>query len=123
MFSTVVQASGLGAAETVIATTPPINISLPNQPIILFWYCFIGGGTAITSVNFKLRRGTTTAGVQINSGQSNDTSVTTGNVIRSGFYVDIPGEIAGQQYSLTLQCVGNTGSETVADVCILAMQL
>lgn len=123
MFSTAVAGNNFGAAETVVCITPPLSISLPNQPVLLYWYVMFGGGATITAILFRLRRGTTTGGVFINSTSQADQTATGTNSIRSGVYVDVPGEIAGVQYCLTMTCTGNTGSQQVVDVCMIAMQL
>ena len=120
--STTIVASPALAAETVVCTTPPLNISLDFSQIILMWYVACLIGTAGVQIICLLRRGTTTVGSLVNVNANDNVNAGT-NQRRSGFYVDIPGAVAGQQYSLTLTITSATAVTTVADVCLLAFAL
>ncbi len=108
--------------ETVVVTTPPLNISLDFSTILLFWYMVHTVGTTATSTNYKIRRGTTIAGALVNV--SVNVQQTAGqNVFGSGFYFDTPGAVAGQQYSLTCIDPGSTVVGTITDAALLAFAL
>src|SRR5258708_3089060 len=95
-------------AETIIATTPPLNLPLDFAQVILLWYFLGNSGASTTALNFILRRGTTVAGTLINV--ISGALVTAASGVRfSGCYVDTPGAVAGQQYSLSESGVGTTG--------------
>ncbi|SRR6266849_4145419 len=120
--STTIVTVSVPAAETVIVTTPPLNISLDFAQIILLWYVLLTSGTGTTSLVYLLRRGTTTAGALLNVSAIDQTTAGN-NTRRSGVYVDTPGAVAAQQYSLTLAQTGLTVNGTVLDVCMIAFAL
>lgn len=110
-------------AETIIATLPPINISLDFAQILLFWWFTFTSGTATTGVSVKLRRGATVAGAVINVITAAST-VTAGNQIQlSGCYADVPGAIANQQYVLTIAQTAATGNGSAQDPVLMAIML
>jgi hypothetical protein len=121
-FTNAVLASPAAAAETAIATTPPINLALDNAQILLFWYLAITIGTNGTSLKVFIRRGSGTAGNFIN--QSFLATVVAANlVVLSGHYADSPGVVAGQQYTLTATVGAASAASAVADVALTAMVL
>lgn len=111
------------ATETVILTTPPINEPIDNAQVILYWMAAITAGTSVTGHNFRIRRGTTTAGAVIGANAWTFTTVATNNTVVSGCYVDLPGIVAGQQYSLTVIQQAATVAGTFNDGCLIAMVL
>jgi hypothetical protein len=109
-------------AETIIATTPPLTIPLDFAQVILLWYFLGNSGASTSALLFLLRRGTTVAGTLINV--SSGSLVTAAAGVRfSGVYVDTPGAVAGQQYSLSEIGVGTTGAGITNDVCLIAFAL
>lgn len=111
------------AAETVIVTTPPLNIPLDFAQVFLHWFIAFVGGTAITAAVFRLRRGTTVAGALVGS-PPYQSALNAGNtVFYSGSYFDTPGAVAGQQYSLTLVQLSATGAGTINDISLIAFAL
>ena len=122
--STIVNVGVLPAtgAETVIMTTPPLTLPLDSAQIFLFWYFLGNTGASTTVLTWRLRRGTTTGGTLINSG--NGVGVTAAvNATLSGCYNDTPGAVAGQQYSWTLQGTSTAGAGTFLEGCMTAMVL
>lgn len=111
------------AAETVIAVSPPLNISLDFSVILIFWAWVIVAGTGTTGLQTRIRRGTTTAGAQVQAAAPNFTTVAGNNVVNSYFAFDTPGAVAGQQYALTVVQIGATAAGTLTDVEILAFAL
>lgn len=120
--SNVIVNVAFGAAETVICTTPPINLSIDSAQVLLFFYYAITTGATTTTLRSHLRRGTAVGGVLLNQDLANQ--VTAGNtVFSSGCYIDTPGTQAEVQYSLTTTQTGATGNGAVLDVCLLAVVL
>ncbi len=111
------------AAETVILTTPPLNISLDFSQIFLQWACDILAGTGTTALVFRLRRGTTAAGTLINAAAWTHTLAAGNSAVLSGAYFDTPGAVAGQQYSLTVSQTGAAAAGTFNDGALLAFAL
>jgi hypothetical protein len=111
------------ATETVILTTPPINEPVDNAQVILLWFTSITAGTSTTSFQFKIRRGTTITGPVILAGTCFVTVVAAQNYISSGCYFDLPGIVAGQQYSLTIIQGAATVAGTFLDGALMALVL
>ncbi len=109
-------------AETVILTTPPLNIPLDFAQVFLHWYIVYGVGTSTTGITMRLRRGTTTGGTLMNTGNLVQVTGGTG-VIVSGCFVDTPGAVAAQQYSLTIAGTATAGAGTYGEGCMLAYAL
>lgn len=116
----VIPASG---AETVLCTTPPLNLILDFAQVLLFWelVALIGAGSA--GVTFRIRRGTTTAGALVTTNAQFMSVGAGNNAFWSGTYVDTPGAVAGQQYSLTGQSTGTTGAWTNQEISLTALVL
>jgi len=109
-------------AETIICTTPPLTIPLDFAQIIIFWFAQITTGTSTTSLQMRVRRGATLAGAIIGTGWT----LTIGaalNALPNGCYIDTPGAVAGQQYTLTCSQQGVTVAGTLIDQCLIAFAL
>jgi hypothetical protein len=120
--NTLVATTIVTTAETVMLTTPPINQPIDNALILLFWEVEISLSAASTAVQFRIRRGTTTSGTLVNA--LSNTTVTAATVIRfCGHYIDTPGIVAGQQWSLSAAVLSASGNSTVQDGCISALVL
>ncbi len=120
--TTIIASVPASGAETVVVTTPPLNIPLDFAQIIILWCVEVLIGTGTTVELQRLHRGTTTAGAQVNVAGS----YTVGGGNRwtfTGCYVDTPGAVAGQQYSLSLSGTGTTGAWTTEDVSLIAFAL
>jgi hypothetical protein len=111
------------AAETVVLTTPPINEPVDNAQVLFVWQATIITGTSQTAVRFGLRRGTTTAGPLLGTGQWIYAIAAALQGTYGGCYFDLPGIVAGQQYSLTYIQQGATVAGTWNDGCLIAMVL
>jgi hypothetical protein len=111
------------ANETVILTTPPINEPIDNAQIILMWMFASTTGASVNGLFYRIRRGTTTAGVSIGAAQWVFTVGAAVATMQSGLYVDSPGVVAGQQYSLTISQNAATGAGTFTDGVLIAMVL
>src|SRR5207302_9989533 len=81
------------AAETIVATTGPVNPAVDTALVILFWFGELTIGTSGTSLNIKIRRGATLTDTLVNVGQAR--TVVAGNLVSfSGWTFDTPGAVA-----------------------------
>ncbi len=109
-------------AETIVCTTPPLNLPLDGALVLLFWFMVHTIGATAAQTNFRLRRGTAITGTLINVSQP--VTAVAGNVVTaSGVYFDTPGIVAGQQYSLTCIDPASTGAGAIQDACLIAFAL
>lgn len=120
--TTLVTTTLVTTAEAVVLTTPPLSLAVDNAQVLLFWYANVNTGTSTVGLNGRLRRGTSTTGAMVN--------IAPGFSVGAGLqtaipwcYIDSPGVVAGQQYSLTLQQVAATANGTVNDGCLMALVL
>ncbi len=109
--------------ETVLCTSPPLSLPLDFALVLLSWYLLIGIiGTAATTATVRIRRGAGTGGTVINNPVA--VPVTAGSSVSlSGCYIDTPGAVAGQQYSVTVTMGAATANSTPSDTCLLAYAL
>ena len=110
-------------AETVICTTPQLTLPLDFAQVIILFFCALTTGVGTTNINWKIRRGTTVAGAVVAGPGVNLTAAAGTNPYVSGVAVDVPGAVAGQQYSLTLTQFAATGNGAVDDAVMLAFAL
>lgn len=120
--NTIVNATVVTTAETVIATTPAFSPPVDGATVLVFAYCTFTIGASTNVLFFRLRRGTTTSGqlVQTVAAQENNPVPI---VCRSFLYFDQPSTFSGLQWSLTVAQQAATGNGTVNDVCIMAFAL
>lgn len=111
------------ANETVILVAPPLNISLDFAQIVLQWFTSIIAGTGTTAFVFRIRRGVGVTGAIVGLTTWTDNVVVGSSTLSSGVYVDTPGAVGGQQYSLTISQTGATAAGTYNDGCFLAFAL
>jgi hypothetical protein len=120
--NTIQNATANNAAETVIAITPPISQPIDNAGVLIDFFAVVTPGTGNTSATFKLRRGTTTSGTQLNVTAALGCTAAV-PLSYSMNYADTPGTVASQQYCLTLTVAGGAGNATVNDVSCAALAL
>ncbi len=111
------------ATETVVCTSPPFTPPLDSSQIFIQWFFACLVGASITSFFYRLRRGTTTAGQLLNLNNWAIPVAAAGGFVSSGVYVDNPGAVSGQQYSLTVAQTAATGASSVPDVCLIVFAL
>lgn len=111
------------AVETVLVTSPPLTPAIDTAAIFLFWTFALLAGTGTVSATLTIRRGTSTAGANITPGGFVQAIAAGANGLFSGVWVDTPGAIAGQQYSLTITQNGATVAGTPGNVAMLAFSL
>lgn len=82
------------------------------QTVRVWGTAIVTTGTSTTAVTLRIRRGSGTAGPSV--GTPTAATVTAGNAVSLSFAgEDAPGEVAGQQYSLTAQQTGAAANGTV----------
>lgn len=95
--------------ETVVATLPPFSTDGAAQSVLLQAVVDFTVGTAATTAVIRIRRGTTAAGTIVAT--SGSLTVAAGNLVSlSCDGVDQPGEVADQQYVVTVQQGAATGN-------------
>jgi hypothetical protein len=111
------------ANETVIYSIGPFNEPIDNAQVLLFWFFSYTPGTANSSAQFNIRRGTTVAGTRLNLQNWQNQTVAAQPFYAAGCYVDSPGIVAGVNYVLTIVQVGATAAGTLPDGAFIAMVL
>lgn len=111
------------AVETLCLTTGPIEGPIDNAAAILLWTASITPGTSTTSLVFRLRRGPLVTSPLVNLSTFSFTTVAANLLTVSGCYVDLPGVVAGQQYSLTVVQTADTVAGVWVDGALIAMVL
>ncbi len=109
--------------ETLIYTTPGLNISLDFATILLFWWMLYNPGASTTAATVRIRRGAGITGTLVDLGLTVPAVVAGTKINLSGCYVDTPGAVAAQQYSLTIQQTAGTGAGAVNDGMLIAFAL
>ncbi len=113
--TTIVNAAPANGVETIIATTPPVNLTLDNALVLMMGYILGSVGAAATSINWKLRRGNALTSALINI-SGNDTQVAAALFGRTIIYFDSPGISADLPYSLTFTVNGGAAAAVITDV-------
>src|SRR5260370_42368581 len=109
-------------AETVVATTPPRNIPLDLAQVLLFWW-FVGNtGAGTVGLVASIRRGAAVSGTLVVAAQQVLVTAASSAEL-TGCFIDTPGAVAGQQYSLTLVGTRTTGAGTTATCALIPFAL
>ena len=111
------------ANETIVLTTPGLTLPLDNAQVILLWRAVLVSGVGTNAFIWRIRRGTSLTGALVMA--SSDVMAVGSNATQSssGFYVDTPGAVGGQQYTLTISENGATAAGTWNDGCLMAFVL
>lgn len=121
--TTTIIASPATNAETVVATTPAFDGTLPIAiGCLLIAEIAYTIGTSGTACTVQIRRGTTTGGVSVYSSgaQTGGHNTATQLVADSAGTFDTA-PAAAQQYSLTLTVTGGAAASTVSKVSLTAL--
>lgn len=112
----------VAGTDTLIVTTSPLTPSLDFGQIFLFWYVILTAATGATAYTLSLRRGALITSTLINIASLVTTAAGNGLAL-SGCYVDTPGAISGQQYSVSVVPTGASAATTVTDAALIAFAL
>lgn len=97
--------------ETVVATSLPVSTRGASEQVTITGWVDFTSGTGATALTLRVRRGTGITGTLVSN--ANAQTVTAGNTLDYDLVVvDTPGEVAGQQYVLTVQQTAATGNGT-----------
>ena len=107
-------------SETVVATLSGLSVSGPNLSITAEGNVALTAGASTTSVQLRLRRGTTTGGTLVGQIYQQPCTASAATIV-SGQWLDSPGEVANQSYVITVQQVGATGNATVNEANLQAV--
>lgn len=110
------------AAETIIATTPPLNPGADAANVLLLGCYSVSTGATTTALVTRIRQTAALTGTVVNSSQTQ--SVTAGNVAQStAIAIDTPGAVAGMQYVLTGQATGASAGTGGINSVFIALAL
>jgi hypothetical protein len=110
------------ATETTVLVTPFLTTPLDAAVVFLFWTATLNPGTSTTNLLYRLRRGATTAGVQL--GQAVTMPAVVGSAFSvSGCYFDTPGAVGPLQYQLSVVQTADTVAGVWTDGALLAFAL
>lgn len=98
--------------ETAAITTAPVSVTLDGDPIYISGSLNFTTGASTTSVTVRCRRGVGVAGALVQETEPYTIGAAANATIPFGFQ-DIPGAVAGQQYTITIQQTAATGNGTV----------
>ena len=104
-----------GAAETVVLTIDGVNTTDVQRQVYIHGSLVIDPGTAATAVVVKVRRGTTVAGVEVGSTETQTAAAGLKRVIPFDA-TDIPGEVADESYVVTVTETSATADGTLDSV-------
>lgn len=119
LVSDAIVASPAGASETVVCSLAGVTTRDDSGVVLLDGYVNFAAGTSAVGCQLTIRRGADTAGHVVK--QTNDISVGASNgyafAVRG---YDTPGEVAGQEYVLTMTVTGATAASGIAAVSLSA---
>lgn len=119
---TLVTTTLVTTAETIVLTSQPLNLALDFEQVLILFMADILAGTNTTAITLRIRRGASLTGALVSTTLGGAATAGT-SAMWSGCYVDSPGAIAGQQYSLTAQQTAASANGTVNDGCIVVVAL
>lgn len=100
------------ANETVIQTSPALSLTYDGDTVAVTGTLDITTGAATTAVTIRCRRGNGIAGTVIGVAEVDTLGAAISAPISFDF-VDTPGAVAGQVYSITVQQTAATGNGTI----------
>lgn len=106
--------------ETVVATLSGVDTASASGLVQLQGEVNITTGAGTTGVVVRIRRGTTTAGVQVGASVTDDVSAGVGSSPTIQVE-DAPGPVAGQSYVLTVQQNSATANGTSVSASLRAV--
>lgn len=104
------------AAETIVATTSGVSPPGRGVPVYVNIESNVTSGTGTTALVLRCRRGTLVTSPQVGNSVTQAFPASTSDSVSAGWN-DNPGEVAGQQYVITMQQTGGTGNGSVTQSC------
>lgn len=106
--------------ETVVATVPGLSTRDGGETVSLVGTVQVTIGTTGSALTPRLRRGTTATDTLV--GEGNPVSATAGDTVTVTIQADdVPGEVAGQSYVLTVQQTAATGNGSALFAAVEAL--
>lgn len=100
--------------ELAVVTSPPVSTRDSGEAIVIEGYVTVTAGTGATAITPTIRRGSGITGAIV--GEQHAVTVTAGNVVALSVNVeDVPGEVAGQVYTLTVAQTGASANGTATE--------
>lgn len=119
----IVNTNVVTTAETLIATAPPFSPSFDGTVCRIDFYGDWLAGASVTSVTLRLRRGPLVTSPTVFAHDLVFVQTAAAQGFATFFYVDQPGSIGGQQYSVSAIFNAATANSTIQDVCMTVMAL
>lgn len=110
--ATVANANVVTTNETVAQVSPALSVTQDGDPIQVTGTVSFTTGTATTAVTVRCRRGNGITGTVVGTAEV-DTLAAAVSAPISVDFLDFPGAVAGQVYSITVQQTAATGNGTV----------
>lgn len=104
-------------AETAAVTSDPYTPSVDGAKLTIAGVINISTGTAVTGVVVRVRRGVGTAGALVGETEPHNIGASITDDI-SYSVTDVPGAVAGQQYTATVVQTAATGNGTINNASI-----
>lgn len=110
----------VNAVETVVATSPAVSTSGPGANVRLICDMVVTPGTSTTALVIKVERGTVAGGTQVGATKT----VTCVAATPIGVHIDVNdiiGEVAGQQWVVTILQTAGAANGSSAAVSVIAI--
>lgn len=108
------------AVETVVATSAPVTTSGVGSNVRIIADLVLTPGATTTAAVIKVERGTAAGGTQV--GATKTVTVVAATPI--GIHIDVTdliGEVAGQQWVITITQTGGSGAGSTAAVSVITI--
>lgn len=112
-----------GGPESIIVSSPPLSVPFDSAQVCILWFISLLAGNTAMTYNFRIRRGTAITSPLINVDEAITGPAANAKAIYSGVYIDTPGAVASQQYSLGILGAGGGTNPIINDACMYAFVL
>lgn len=111
-------------AETVIITSPPIEVQTPGQRIVVWAWAQLTIGTATTAVTPRIRRGSLITGTLVGTANA-EAPIAAAGATRPVIMLVVDNDPGSDRavYSLTLQQTAATGNGSALQATIVVLAL
>jgi hypothetical protein len=113
----------VAAGPTDILVLPAINVPIDNAQVVLIFAVALGIDAVATGIEFDLYRGTSTTGVLLSVWGADFVAASMPADSLAGCWVDVPGIVAEQVYTLTGLTTAGVGNSAIFNACLIAMCL
>lgn len=110
--TTLANTATVTTAETVVQLSPALSVTYDNDMVGVTGTVDFTTGTATTAVTVRCRRGNGITGTVVGTAEVDTLGAAVSAPISFDF-LDTPGAVAGQVYSITIQATAATGAGTI----------